>query len=45
MIGPSATDAYVALGSNLGDSRATLADAIEALGALPGSHLTGCSPI
>lgn len=45
MSGPSATDAYVALGSNLGDSRATFAGAIEALGALPGSHLAGCSRI
>ncbi|OZB60853.1 MAG: 2-amino-4-hydroxy-6-hydroxymethyldihydropteridine diphosphokinase [Lysobacterales bacterium 13-68-4] len=45
MSGPSATDAYVALGSNLGDSRATFAGAIEALGALPGSRLTGRSRI
>jgi len=41
----AATDAYVALGSNLGDSRATLVSAIEALAALPVSHLTGRSRI
>lgn len=42
---PVATDAYVALGSNLGDSRATLAGATEALADLPGSRLVGASRI
>ncbi|WP_063671278.1 2-amino-4-hydroxy-6-hydroxymethyldihydropteridine diphosphokinase [Dyella thiooxydans] len=42
---PAARDAYVALGSNLGDSRATLVGATEALAALPGSRLAGISRI
>lgn len=42
---PAARDAYVALGSNLGDSRATLVGAAEALAALPGSRLAGISRI
>lgn len=41
----AARDAYVALGSNLGDSRATLVGAAEALAALPGSRLAGISRI
>lgn len=36
-------DAYVALGSNLGDSRQTLSRAIDALGSLPSSALTARS--
>ncbi len=45
MSNPAATDAYVALGSNLGDSRATLAGAVEALASLPASSLTGRSRV
>lgn len=37
------TLAYVALGSNLGDSRQYLADAIEAMGRLPRTRVTGRS--
>jgi 2-amino-4-hydroxy-6-hydroxymethyldihydropteridine diphosphokinase len=35
--------AYVGLGSNLGDSRGTLAAAVHALAALPGASLAGVS--
>ena len=35
--------AYVGLGANLGDPAATLADAVRALGALPGVRLRGVS--
>jgi len=35
--------AYVGLGANLGDPGATLADAVRALGALPGVRLRGVS--
>ncbi|MBU6247050.1 MAG: 2-amino-4-hydroxy-6-hydroxymethyldihydropteridine diphosphokinase [Xanthomonadaceae bacterium] len=38
-----AVDAYVALGSNLGDSRATLEAAVSALDALPECRLAGVS--
>lgn len=39
------TRAYVALGANLGDARATLADALERLAALPGARLAAVSSI
>lgn len=35
--------AYVGLGANVGDAPATIARAVEALGALPGVHLRGVS--
>lgn len=35
--------AYVGLGANVGDAAATLADAVRALGALPGVRLRGVS--
>jgi 2-amino-4-hydroxy-6-hydroxymethyldihydropteridine diphosphokinase len=35
--------AYIGLGSNLGDTRATLSRAVRALEALPGSHVSGVS--
>ena len=35
--------AYVGLGANVGDAEATLADAVEALAALPGTRLRGVS--
>jgi 2-amino-4-hydroxy-6-hydroxymethyldihydropteridine diphosphokinase len=35
--------AYVGLGANLGDTAATLADAVHALAALPGARLRGVS--
>lgn len=38
-----ARDAYVALGSNLGDSQRTLSVAIDALGSLPSTEVTGRS--
>lgn len=38
-----AVAAYVALGSNLGDPRAQIAGAIQALDALPGTHVTARS--
>ncbi len=34
---------YIGLGANLGDARATLTDAVAALGALPGARLRGVS--
>lgn len=37
------TTAYIALGSNLGDSRQYLRDAIEALAHLPGTRVVACS--
>jgi len=37
--------AYVGLGSNLGDARATLTDAVRALTALAGVRLRGVSPL
>jgi 2-amino-4-hydroxy-6-hydroxymethyldihydropteridine diphosphokinase len=37
--------AYVALGSNLGDSRRTVAEAINALGSLPQTRLGGASSL
>lgn len=37
------TEAYIALGSNLGDSRRHLVGAIEALARLPGTHVLGQS--
>jgi len=39
------TLAYVALGSNLGDSRRQVLDAMDALDALPGTHLLQRSPL
>ncbi len=39
-----ATTAYVSLGSNLGDSSSQIDQAIEALGSLPKTELTGCAP-
>ncbi len=36
---PGATTAYIGLGANLGDARATLAAAVQALAALPGCRL------
>ena len=42
---PRAVDAYVALGSNLGNCRATLEAAVDALGALPQCRLAGVSAI
>lgn len=38
------TTAYIALGSNLGDSPALLRSALAAMDALPDTRLTGCSP-
>jgi 2-amino-4-hydroxy-6-hydroxymethyldihydropteridine diphosphokinase len=35
--------AYIGLGANVGDARRTLADAVAALGALPGARLRGVS--
>ena len=35
--------AYIGLGANVGDARATLTDAVAALGALPGARLRGVS--
>lgn len=35
--------AYIGLGSNLGDARATLSRAVRALEALPGAHVSGVS--
>ena len=35
--------AYIGLGANVGDARRTLADAVVALGALPGARLRGVS--
>jgi 2-amino-4-hydroxy-6-hydroxymethyldihydropteridine diphosphokinase len=35
--------AYIGLGSNLGDARATLSRAVRALDALPGVHVSGVS--
>jgi len=35
--------AYIGLGANVGDARATLTDAVAALGALPGTRLRGVS--
>ena len=37
--------AYIGLGANLGDARALLVAAVRALGALPGVHLVGVSPL
>jgi 2-amino-4-hydroxy-6-hydroxymethyldihydropteridine diphosphokinase len=37
--------AYIGLGSNVGDSRRTLTNAVTALGALPGARLRGVSRI
>ncbi|MBI5335053.1 MAG: 2-amino-4-hydroxy-6-hydroxymethyldihydropteridine diphosphokinase [Burkholderiales bacterium] len=37
--------AWIGLGANLGDARATLAGAVQALAALPGSRLEGVSPL
>jgi 2-amino-4-hydroxy-6-hydroxymethyldihydropteridine diphosphokinase len=37
--------AYIGLGANVGDARATLTDAVAALGALPGAHRAGVSPL
>ena len=39
------TDAFIGLGSNLGDSVALLSKARAALGSLPQSRLTGISPL
>ncbi len=39
------TLAYIALGSNLGDPRRQVLDAMDALAALPGSHLLQRSPL
>jgi 2-amino-4-hydroxy-6-hydroxymethyldihydropteridine diphosphokinase len=35
--------AYIGLGANVGDAKATLTDAVAALGALPGARLRGVS--
>ena len=35
--------AYIGLGANVGDARATLTDAVAALGSLPGARLRGVS--
>ena len=35
--------AYIGLGANIGDARATLTAAVHALGALPGAGLAGVS--
>jgi 2-amino-4-hydroxy-6-hydroxymethyldihydropteridine diphosphokinase len=37
--------AYIALGANLGDAVATLARAVQAISALPGTQLRQCSPV
>jgi 2-amino-4-hydroxy-6-hydroxymethyldihydropteridine diphosphokinase len=37
--------AYVALGANLGDAPATVREAMDAIGALPGTRVTQCSPL
>lgn len=39
------TTAYIALGSNLGDSPALLRSALAAMAALPGTRLEGASPL
>lgn len=39
------TTAYVALGSNLGDSRQQILDAFDALAQLPQTQLVACSPL
>ena len=39
------TLAYIALGSNLGDPRQQLLDAMTALGSLPDTRLLQCSPL
>ena len=45
MTGPTPQPAVLALGSNLGDRRATLTAAVTALEQVPGLDLTGVSPI
>src|SRR5262245_2015797 len=37
--------AYIGLGANVGDARSTLADAVRALGALPGARVRSVSPL
>jgi 2-amino-4-hydroxy-6-hydroxymethyldihydropteridine diphosphokinase len=39
------TEAFIALGSNLGDARAQVLDAFEALARLPGTRLLARSPL
>jgi len=39
------TEIIIALGGNLGDRLATLREAVEAIGALPGAEVTGVSPV
>ena len=42
---PKRVRAYVGLGANLGDPRATLSNAVHALGALPGVRVRAVSPL
>ena len=42
---PGTVIAYVGLGANLGDARATLAAAVQALAGLPATRLAACSPL
>ena len=42
---PRRVRAYIGLGANVGDARATLRDAVAALRALPGVRLAGVSPL
>lgn len=37
--------AWIGLGANLGDARATLRTAVQAMAALPGTRLLGCSSL
>ena len=42
---PGRVRAYIGLGANVGDARATLAAAVAALAALPGARVRGVSPL
>ena len=43
--GEGSVTAYVGLGANLGDAHAALDDALQRLGALPGTRLIACSSV